>query len=286
MNYRHAFHAGNFADVLKHAVLASVIDYMKRKDAPFRVIDTHAGRGLYDLAGDEAARTGEWREGIGRLLGSSEPSLGRAAEEFLAPYLGVVRAFNADGELHTYPGSPLIAQALIRPQDRLIANELHPEDNAELRRSLRRDPRTQVLGLDGWQALKSLLPPVERRGVVLVDPPFEQPGELDRLVKGLDDAVRRFATGTVMLWYPIKDPAAARRLEAALCDLDQPKLLIAELLLRAPVDLQRLNGCALAILNPPYVLPQMLEEALPPLARLLSQGAGARAGMRWCRPAA
>lgn len=280
MNYRHAFHAGNFADVLKHAVMAAIITYMKRKEAPFRVIDTHAGCGMYDLTSDEAVRTGEWRDGIGRLFNVQVPRMSASLAMFLAPYLDVVRTLNPTPPIRLYPGSPLIARNLLRAQDRLIANELHPDDNASLRRSLRRDPRTQVLNLDGWQVLKSVLPPKERRGMVLVDPPFEQPGDLDRLVAGLGDARRRFATGTVLLWYPIKDTAAVERFEKALVGLALPKLAIAELLVRAPNDQARLDGCGLAILNPPHLLPQTLRQALPELAELLSQAEGARGRVR------
>src|SRR3990170_5575144 len=163
MNYRHAYHAGNFADVLKHAVLALVIEHLKRKPAPFRVIDTHAGVGLYDLSGAEAATTGEWRDGIGRLFGAA---LAKPVAELLAPYFSVVRQENPSGRLERYPGSPLIARRLLRRGDRLIANELHPEDGDSLRRLFAGDPQTKVLALDGWVALKALLPPKERRGVV------------------------------------------------------------------------------------------------------------------------
>ena len=216
MNYRHAYHAGNFADVLKHAVLALVIEHLKLKPAPFRVIDTHAGVGVYDLGAEEAQKTGEWREGIGRIVSADLPPDAAAA---LAPYLGVVRGLNAqiarEGTLTRYPGSPLLARRLMREGDHLVVNELHPEDNIALRKLFGHDPQTKVLELDGWTALKSLLPPKERRGVVLVDPAYEQPGELERLVQGLKEAARRFATGTILLWYPIKDVTAIAQLAPA-----------------------------------------------------------------------
>jgi 23S rRNA (adenine2030-N6)-methyltransferase len=283
MNYRHAFHAGNFADVLKHAVLAYVIAYMKEKEAPFRVIDTHAGRGAYDLGADEAMRTGEWRDGIGRLLGDDARPMSREVTALLTPYLDVVRAANPDGKLVSYPGSPLITQALLRSNDRLIANELHPEDNVELVRSLRRDPRTQVMDIDGWTALKALLPPKERRGVVLVDPPFEKSGELDRMIEGLSNIVRRFATGIAVMWYPIKDIEPVRRFEHELAQRSVSRLLRVELLIRAATQPDRLNGCGLIILNPPYKLPDLLVNGLPSLAGLLAQGAGARGDMQWLK---
>jgi 23S rRNA (adenine2030-N6)-methyltransferase len=161
MNYRHAFHAGNFADVLKHAVLALIISYLKKKEAPFRVIDTHAGCGLYALDSVEAGKTREWGGGIGKLLAPEAPPLPPGVDRLLSPYLDAVRAENT-GALTLYPGSPLIARRLMRPQDRLIANELHPVDSVRLKQALGRDMRAKVMMLDGWIALKSLLPPKER----------------------------------------------------------------------------------------------------------------------------
>ena len=216
MNYRHAYHAGNFADVLKHVVLALVIDYLKRKDAPFRVIDTHAGIGRYALTSSEAAKTGEWRQGIGRLIGADAEQLPSEVAQAMAPYLDAVRAANAPGELAVYPGSPLIARHLMRASDLLVANELHPEDAAALRATLGRDRRIKLITLDAWTALKSLLPPKERRGVVLIDPPFEEEGELARMVEGLDQALRRFRTGVYLAWYPIKDRKPIERFHADL----------------------------------------------------------------------
>jgi 23S rRNA (adenine2030-N6)-methyltransferase len=272
MNYRHAYHAGNFADVLKHAVLALVIAHLKRKPAPFRVIDTHAGAGVYDLTSRPATKTGEWREGIGRLMDAELPP---DAARILAPYLDVVRALNGNGPLARYPGSPLVARHLLRAGDRLVVNELHPEDVIALKGLFARDSQVRVLQLDGWTALKSLLPPKERRGVVLVDPAYEAPGEIDRLVQGLKDATRRFATGTILLWYPIKDvkPVAALRRQVA--ELAVAKALAVELMVRAPDDAQRLNGAGLLVINAPFTLRDQLTALLPPLARLLAHGAGA-----------
>lgn len=273
MNYRHAYHAGNFADVLKHAVLALVIEHLKLKPAPFRVIDTHSGIGLYDLTSEATLKTGEWRAGIGRVIDAELPADAGAA---VAPYLAVVREVNGKGPLKRYPGSPLIARRLMRASDRLVVNELHPEDHAELAKLFARDPETKVLELDGWTALKSLLPPRERRGVVLVDPAFEEEGELDRLAEGLQEAVRRFATGTFLLWYPIKDlkPIAAFRRKIA--GLGLPKVLAVELMIRAADDTERLNGAGLIVVNAPYTLEAKLKALLPALVPLLAQGNGAR----------
>jgi 23S rRNA (adenine2030-N6)-methyltransferase len=274
MNYRHAYHAGNFADVLKHAVLALVIEHLKLKPAPFRVIDTHAGIGLYDLGGEQAGKTGEWREGIGRVLAADFSPDAAAA---LAPYLGVVRALNGDdaNSMRRYPGSPLIARYLMRPGDALVLNELHPEDNIALKREFARDAQVKVLELDGFTALKALLPPKERRGVALVDPAYEEPGELDRLVQGLKEASRRFAGGTLLLWYPIKDERAVGAFRREIAALGIAKMLAVELTIRGGGDPTLLNGCGLIVVNPPFTLAEKLKALLPELSRVLAQGKGA-----------
>lgn len=278
MNYRHAYHAGNFADVLKHAILALVIEYLKRKPAPFRVIDTHAGIGLYDLAAEEAVKTGEWRDGIGRLWMQQMPG---DIEEALAPYFASVRSVNDGEALRHYPGSPLVARALMRAQDALVANELHPDDHQALVQRLRGDKRVRVTNIDGWIALRSLLPPKERRGVVLVDPPFEVEGERERLVSGLKDGLTRFANGIYLLWYPIKDLAQACTLKRDIAALDVSKLLSAEIFVHQPGDAQRLNGCGLLVINPPYQLDEHLGRLLPFLAERLGQSTGAGYELAW-----
>jgi 23S rRNA (adenine2030-N6)-methyltransferase len=271
MNYRHAYHAGNFADVLKHAVLALVIEHLKLKPAPFRVIDTHAGTGVYDLTSEAATKTGEWRAGIGRVL---DAELTPDAATALAPYLGVVRSLNPDGALACYPGSPLLARRMLREGDRLVVNELHPEDRARLAKLFARDQQTKVLALDGFTALKSLLPPKERRGVVLVDPAYEVPGELDRLVQGLNEVARRFATGTILLWYPIKDTQAIAQFHKRIAERGLAKVLAVEILVRRPDDATLLNGAGLIVVNAPFTLAAKLAALLPELARLLAQAPG------------
>ena len=270
MNYRHAYHAGNFADVLKHAVLARVIEYLGRKEAPFRVIDTHAGAGRYALTSPEAGKTGEWQNGIARLIGPGAKPLPAGVAALLRPYLDAVRADNAGPGLDTYPGSPCLALRLMRPQDALIANELHPEDTLHLKAALGRDPRAKVMALDGWVALKALLPPKERRGLVLIDPPFEEPGELERMAAGLAQALQRFATGTYLAWYPIKDPQPIRRFHMQLARLRAPNMLRVELLIQRPDHADRLNGCGLVVVNPPYTLERELAVVLPELRRRLA----------------
>jgi 23S rRNA (adenine2030-N6)-methyltransferase len=281
MNYRHAYHAGNFADVLKHAVLALIIEHLKAKPAPFRVIDTHAGSGLYDLASEASQRTGEWRLGIGRVLSSQLPE---DVARSLAPYLSAVAEENQDapgGELRRYPGSPRLARRLLRPGDVVVANELHPEENASLRKLFARDEQTKILALDAWIALKSLLPPKERRGLVLVDPPFEESGELDRMREGLSAVHARFAGGTVMLWYPIKSRAPIRAFHDSLSHLGIAKLLVAEIFIREPVKADELNGCGLVIMNPPYTLEGRLMGLLPFLADVLAQGSHPAHTLSW-----
>ncbi|GLK78705.1 23S rRNA (adenine(2030)-N(6))-methyltransferase RlmJ [Methylopila turkensis] len=282
MNYRHAFHAGNFADVLKHVVLARIVDYLNAKPAPWSYLDTHAGVGVYDLAGDEAERTGEWRNGVGRLVGRR---LGAAAETLLAPWRAVLAEFQApDGALARYPGSPEIVRRLARKDDRLRLCELHPKDRQSLAAALGRDERAKVVEIDGWTALGAWLPPRERRGLVLVDPPFEQPGELARMAERFLAAHRVWPTGVYALWYPVKDPAALRELTEPLIAAGVGKLLRVELLVREPSDPRLLSGSGLVIANPPWTLADELRSGLPDLAAALAQSAGARAAVETLAP--
>ncbi|MSO73562.1 MAG: 23S rRNA (adenine(2030)-N(6))-methyltransferase RlmJ [Alphaproteobacteria bacterium] len=280
MNYRHSFHAGNFGDVLKHVVLTLVIEHLKLKPTPFAVIDTHAGTGRYDLQATESARTGEYRDGIARVLAWRDPP----AE--LAPYLAVVRAMNEAeaGRLRWYPGSPRLARALMRRGDRLFATELHPADFAALAAEFANDRRTKTIMLDGYQALAAFVPPRERRAVVLVDPPFEVPGEFERLVEGVRAAHRRFASGIYLLWYPIKARAAIDQFHAALVASGLRRILLVELLVRTPTDEERLNGCGLIVINPPHTLAEALARLLPSLARVLAEEKSGTARLDWLVP--
>src|SRR5262249_7098816 len=204
MNYQHAFHAGNFADVHKHIVLTRVLDYLRQKPAAFRVVDTHAGAGRYDLFGPQAARSGEWRDGIGRLFASPLSRGTDAAQALIAPYLDIVAALNPDRTLRLYPGSPLIVKALLRRQDRLIACELEPSAAASLQAVLHGDARAKALTIDGWMALFANIPPKERRGLIVIDPPYEESVEFGRLGETLAQAHRKWANGVYLSWYPIK----------------------------------------------------------------------------------
>lgn len=280
MNYRHAFHAGNFADVMKHAILALVIEHLKKKDKPFRVIDTHAGIGCYDLAGDEAQRGGESVDGIARLRKAFN-GMPTELKDLLAPYLNAVAACNPDGGDRWYPGSPRLARLLLRANDHLVVNELNPDDVQVLARQFARDSQATVLAQDGWLVLKSVLPPKERRGVVLIDPPFEQPGEFTRMTKGLAAATRRFATGIYLLWYPVKDARAVAEFTESAMELGLPRLVNMELYVRAPGPgkhrASALYGCGMLIHNAPYGLVQALEMLLPALADVLAVSGTGRA---------
>ncbi|RWH71468.1 23S rRNA (adenine(2030)-N(6))-methyltransferase RlmJ [Mesorhizobium sp.] len=267
MNYRHAYHAGNFADVVKHAVLARLVEYLKQKDKAFRVIDTHAGIGRYDLASVEAGKTGEWQGGIGRL---TEATLEPQAAALLQPYLEAVRAQNPEGGLKHYPGSPLIVRHLLRNQDRLTAIELHPEDAARLKSVFEGDFQARVIELDGWLALGAQLPPKEKRGLVLIDPPFEEEGEFSRLIEGLRKAHRRWPGGIYALWYPIKDRRAVTAFRAALKEAGIPKLLDVALEIRPGSDEPSLDGSGLVVVNPPYTLEGELKVLLPALHKVLA----------------
>jgi 23S rRNA (adenine2030-N6)-methyltransferase len=277
MNYRHAFHAGNFADVIKHAVLTRLLVHLCGKPAPYRAIDTHAGAGLYDLAGPEAGRSGEWRNGIGRLIGAGIPGAGilgagieGSLRPLLAPYLDAVAACNPPGRLTTYPGSPALVRAFLRAQDRLVACELEPNAAASLKRNFGQDRRIKVIAIDGWTALNAYVPPKERRGLALIDPPFEDSGDFLRLAQGLEVAHRKWANGTYLLWYPIKareqPDALARRLRRS----GIGKILRAEGSIAPLVDPARLSGCGLIVVNPPWTLERELQIMLPELVRMLS----------------
>lgn len=272
MNYRHAFHAGNFADVLKHAVLARILDYLGRKDAGYRVIDSHAGIGLYDLAADEALRTGEWEGGVGRIRAAHlSPELG----EWLGPWLMALRAVNGGDGLLLYPGSPAVATALGRLQDRYHFNELHPQDAATLAALYAGDRRVRVGSEDGYVTVRAQLPPRERRGIVVIDPPFEEPGEFDRLLRAVNDARKRFATGCLMIWYPIKDVATVDAFLQGAIEAGYPRLVAIEQWVREVGGDGPLTGAGVLVANPPFTLADETEAILPELTRLLAQGEGA-----------
>ena len=270
MNYRHAFHAGNFADVMKHVLLARILDHLRGKPKPFRVIDTHAGIGLYDLAGPEALRTGEWRDGVGRL----EAPMSAAAEVVAAPYRAALAEVRRRHGPTTYPGSPALARLALRPGDRAILIERHPEDAAVLRDRFGGSGAVTVLPHDGWTALRGLIPPKERRGLVLVDPPYEAGGELSRGAARLADAVGKWPTGIFALWYPIKVSEEIDAFAGVLARTIAAPAVRLELLIAEP-DGNALAGSGLVVVNPPWQLAADARAVLPALAdRLGRRGPG------------
>ena len=277
MNYRHAFHAGNFADVVKHAILARVLVYLKRKEAPFRFIDTHAGAGRYDLTGDEARRSPEWREGVARLVRATPP---KPVADLLAPYLQAIGPPGADGLPVSYPGSPAIAQALLRAEDRIALCEAHPEEREKLIAALGRDRRLSIVATDGYLALNAYLPPKERRGAVLIDPPFESPAEPARVEEALARALRKWPTGLFLAWRPIREAAADAHFLNNIAALGAPNILRIDIDVGpGPVGAQGqrpLSGAGLLVFNPPHTLFDEAATLTPWLARLLArEGRGA-----------
>lgn len=272
MNYRHSFHAGNFADVFKHVLLTRILVYLTMKDAPLRYLDTHAGTGRYDLFSSEAQRSGEWREGVGRFGAITWPV---EVAALLAPYLRALGPFGAEGAPKIYPGSPAIAQTLLRSQDRLTLCEAHWQDAKALAKALGRDRRVKAIEIDGWTALKAYVPPVERRGLVLIDPPFESSDEFLRMREGLNAAYAKWPTGVYALWYPLKDPRAAHAFCAALVGDGLTHMLRLELTTEAIRTDAPLAGCGLLVVNPPHVLEAEARALSPALSEGLARGPGA-----------
>jgi 23S rRNA (adenine2030-N6)-methyltransferase len=285
MNYRHAFHAGNFADVVKHAILARTLVYLGVKSAPFRFIDTHAGAGRYDLTGAEAQRSPEWRDGVARLLAASPPD---AIAALLAPYLQAIGPLRPDGVPSSYPGSPAIAQALLRREDRIALCEAHAEEREKLIAALGRDRRLSIVGTDGYVALNAYLPPNERRGLVLIDPPFEAPDELARVEEALARAIRKWPTGVYLLWRPIREAAADAHFLNNVAALGAPNILRIEIDVGpGPVGAhgQRpLSSAGLLIVNPPHPLFEEAKALMPWLSTLLARGGRGAHVCEWLTP--
>jgi 23S rRNA (adenine2030-N6)-methyltransferase len=255
-----------------------ILLHLQEKPAAFRVLDTHAGAGIYDLAGAQASRTGEWREGIGRL---SAARLDADAERLIAPYRRAVARFNHGEEIVAYPGSPALARAFLRPQDRLVACELEPGAAQALKRSMRGDERVRVVAIDGWTALNAYLPPKERRGLVLIDPSFEEPDEFVRLADRFAAAYRKWPSGIYLLWYPIKKGGEADRFGRRLGQLGIGKILRAEFMTGAQGDPDRLGGCGVVIVNPPWKLESEIGVLLPALAAVLGRAGTGRCRCDW-----
>lgn len=268
MNYRHAYHAGNFADVLKHTALTAVLLHLRKKDTPFVVIDTHGGTGLYDLNAPEAEKTGEADAGILTLKRADDPP------EAVRAYLRVVADFGA-----RYPGSPLVAAHLLRPSDRLLAVEKHPEDHKALAAALRPYRRARAIEADGYREMVSALPPPERRGAILIDPSYEEADEFVTAVAALIAGYRRFATGIYLFWYPAKqarhvDAASGELLNAGIGNLMRIELDI------GGTDDAALHAAGLLVVNPPYGFGAQMTQAVRFFARVLVRGDEARGTIR------
>lgn len=273
MNYRHAYHAGNFADVFKHALLTRILIYLMRKEMPLRYLETHGGIGLYDLSSEEAQKTGEWRDGIGRL---QDAKLNPQVAELLTPYLAPTQQFEG-----RYPGSPLIAKSMLRAQDRLTICELHPHDERRLVKNMGRDQRLKVLAMDGYQGLKAGVPPIERRGLVLIDPPFEERDEFNTLAKAVEAAHAKWATGCFAIWYPLKATPEVEAFRARMSKGDIRRVLCLELQVDHLQSEGALKGCGLIVINPPFALEAEARQLLPVLSSTLAQGKGAAWRVTW-----
>ena len=281
MNYRHAYHAGNHADVLKHAILARIVDYLGQKEKAFAVLDAHAGIGLYDLSGVEPNKTGEWLGGIAKMETAFAPNV----EAVLAAYRAVIARVNTQAALQFYPGSPEIILQHLRGGDRLLANELHPADAETLRQSYLGEDRLVVLNLDALQAIKAKLPFQERRGLVLIDPPYEDVNETAFVAKMLAEGHRRFANGIFMIWYPVTTQSFVDGFLDAIEKLGIANILHAELCIKPTHESAGLSGSGVLIVNPPYTLEQELRALLPALAERLGLEEHGRSLVEWLTPA-
>jgi 23S rRNA (adenine2030-N6)-methyltransferase len=281
LNYRHQFHAGNFADVMKHTLLVALVRALQRKPGGFLFLDTHAGRGVYELSqaakGRRLARAPEHPDGIGRIAGRD------GLPDALADYVGLVRQFNFATEvLRFYPGSPRLVRMLARPQDRLALCEQHAEEWAALRDNFKKEGRVSVNAMDGYLSLRAMLPPPEKRALVLIDPPYEEGGEAKRITEALKEGLRRFPSGVYAIWYPVTERVKVPELLRGLSKLKPPPTLIADLIVEP--EAAQMSGCGLAIINPPWQFEREAEPALRALSGLLSRAPGASANLRWLVP--
>lgn len=278
LSYRHSFHAGNHADVLKHTVQSLIIESLKEKEKPFLYLDTHAGAGRYKLSGEHAERTGEYLEGIARVW--QQDSL--PAE--LEAYISAIKALNPNGQLRYYPGSPLIARHLLREQDSLQLTELHPTDFPLLRAEFQKDPRARVERADGYMQLKAKLPPVSRRGLILIDPPYEIKTDYQDVVKGISEGYKRFATGTYALWYPVVLRQQIKRMIRDLEETGIRRILQIELAVRPDSDQRGMTASGMIVINPPWKLEQQMANVLPWLHQTLVPGGTGSTTLSWIVP--
>ncbi|SFN75278.1 23S rRNA (adenine(2030)-N(6))-methyltransferase RlmJ [Xenorhabdus japonica] len=278
LSYRHSFHAGNHADVLKHTVQSLIIESMKEKEKPFLYLDTHSGAGRFQLSGEHAERTGEYLEGIARIWQRDD------IPEELVTYINAVKALNPSSSLRYYPGSPLIARHLLREYDELNLSELHPSDFPLLRTEFSRDKRTRVLRENGFQQLKSKLPPRSRRGFVLIDPSYELKSDYQNVVRGIQEGYKRFATGTYALWYPVVLRQQIKRLVKELEATGIRKILQIELGVRPDSDQRGMTASGMIVINPPWKLEQQMKAILPWLHQVLVPKGTGHTSVEWIVP--
>jgi len=281
LNYRHQFHAGNFADVMKHVLLVGLVRGLQRKPGGILFLDTHAGRGMYELAqagqGARLPRAPEHPDGIGRILGRE------GLPELLADYAALVRDFNPVTQgIRFYPGSPRLVKLLARPQDRLALCEQHAEEWGALREHFKKERKVSVQAMDGYLALRAQLPPPEKRGLILIDPPFEEPGEVKRILRAMEEGLARFPAGTYVIWYPLTERVKVPELLRGLTKLKPPPTLVADLI--AEPESGKMSGCGLVIVNPPWEFDREIGPAMRVLADLLARGPRANASVRWLAP--
>ncbi|WP_026878108.1 23S rRNA (adenine(2030)-N(6))-methyltransferase RlmJ [Ignatzschineria larvae DSM 13226] len=278
LSYRHSFHAGNHADVLKHTVQSLIIESLTEKEKAFLYLDTHSGAGRYQLTSAESEKTGEYLEGIARIWATSE------RPEILAPYLDVVKKLNSDGELRYYPGSPLLAKALLRSQDQLIMTELHPSDYPRLVEEFARDRRAEVLKEDGFQQLKSKLPPTSRRGFVLIDPPYELKTDYEAVVSGIVEGYKRFATGIYAIWYPVVSRTQINNMVEALRETGIRKILQIELGVQPDSEERGMTASGMIVINPPWKLEAQIQAIMPWLYQTLVPDNQGHTLIEWITP--
>ncbi|NIY48933.1 23S rRNA (adenine(2030)-N(6))-methyltransferase RlmJ [Cedecea colo] len=278
LSYRHSFHAGNHADVLKHTVQSLIVESLKEKEKPFLYLDTHAGAGRYKLSGEHAERTGEYLEGIARIWQQDD------LPEELEPYIRAVKAYNQSGQLRYYPGSPLIARHLLREQDSLQLTELHPSDFPLLRSEFQKDNRARVERADGYIQLKSKLPPVSRRGLILIDPPYEIKTDYQDVVQGINEGYKRFATGTYALWYPVVMRQQIKRMIRELEETGIRRILQIELAVLPDSDRRGMTASGMIVINPPWKLEQQMTNVLPWLHKTLVPAGTGSTTLSWIVP--
>lgn len=275
LSYRHSFHAGNFADVLKHIVQMLIIESLKEKEKPFLYIDTHAGAGRYQLTGQAAEKTGEYLEGIARLWEAKD------LPEELKPYLSLIKSINPSGQLRHYPGSPWIAQTLLRAQDKLVMAELHTTDYTLLNKEFRADERMTILRSDGFHLVKSHLPPVSRRGFVLMDPPYELKEDYQRVVRAVQDGHKRFATGVFAIWYPVVFRQAIKKMCSELEATGIKKILQIELGVKPDSSQRGMTASGMIVVNPPWKLEEQMNAVLPWLVKTLAPNNTGHSTVNW-----